>query len=49
MRINRFEEVPKLGLFCDLLWADPVDHPKGKTDKMITLNKVRGCSYYFGY
>lgn len=31
MKIDRFEEIPKLGLFCDLVWADPIEHPKGKT------------------
>lgn len=22
--INRFREVPKMGIYCDLLWSDPV-------------------------
>lgn len=49
MKIDRFQEIPKLGLFCDLVWADPIEDSKGKTEKMITPNDVRGCSYYFGY
>lgn len=49
MKIDRFEEIPKLGLFCDLVWADPIEDSKGKTEKMIIPNSVRGCSYYFGY
>ncbi len=28
-KINRFREVPKSGLFCDLMWADPVDNKTG--------------------
>ncbi len=24
LKINRFQEIPRIGLFCDLLWADPV-------------------------
>lgn len=26
--INRFQEPPRGGLFCDLLWADPLDETK---------------------
>lgn len=48
-RIDRFREVPKIGLFCDLLWADPIQNEKGHTDKIIVMNDSRGCSYYFGY
>lgn len=24
-KINRFKEPPKQGVFCDILWSDPVD------------------------
>jgi serine/threonine-protein phosphatase 2B catalytic subunit len=24
-KINRFKEPPKSGVFCDLLWSDPID------------------------
>lgn len=24
-RIDRFHEPPRVGLFCDLLWSDPVE------------------------
>lgn len=25
-RIDRYREPPKAGLFCDLLWADPIEN-----------------------
>lgn len=25
-RLDRFREPPKAGLFCDLLWADPIEN-----------------------
>eukprot|EP00388_Colpodella_angusta_P004309 GDKJ01014310.1.p1 GENE.GDKJ01014310.1~~GDKJ01014310.1.p1 ORF type:complete len:574 (-),score=112.39 GDKJ01014310.1:391-2112(-) len=52
--IQRFREPPRSGLFCDLLWSDPVDEEKpelvarAKTEKFLS-NDVRGCSYFFGY
>ncbi len=27
--IERFKEIPKTGLFCDIVWADPVDNKDG--------------------
>ena len=48
-RIDRFSEIPKFGLFCDLVWADPVDNSNGQCDGIVVPNKVRGCSYFFGY
>lgn len=47
-RIDRFHEIPKAGLFCDLVWADPVDNTNGALDNIVIPNQVRGCSYYFG-
>lgn len=41
--------MPKAGLFCDLLWADPVDHKDGQLEKIVKTNTARGCSYFFGY
>eukprot|EP01071_Lankesteria_metandrocarpae_P003049 Lankesteria_metandrocarpae@DN271_c0_g1_i1.p1 len=50
--VTRFNEPPRAGLFCDLLWADPVDEDKeehlGNADPFFP-NDVRGCSYFFGY
>ncbi len=48
-KIDRFKEIPKTGLFCDLMWADPVDNDNGKLDAIVKNNDVRGCSYFFGY
>ncbi|MEN2497153.1 MAG: hypothetical protein MHMPM18_001575 [Marteilia pararefringens] len=39
--INRFEQIPDEGIFCDLLWADP--HPSTGT-----LPSSRGISHRFG-
>lgn len=47
-RIDRFAEIPSQGLFCDLLWADPVDNEEGKLNDDFTSNSARGCSYYYG-
>ena len=46
--IDRFREVPKSGLFCDLVWADPVDSKTGALESLVQQNEVRGCSYFFG-
>jgi len=53
--INRFEEVPREGAFCDLLWSDPVDEAKEdlEVDDEDTLNwfshnETRQCSFVFG-
>eukprot|EP00920_Eleutheroschizon_duboscqi_P027913 GHVT01068244.1.p1 GENE.GHVT01068244.1~~GHVT01068244.1.p1 ORF type:complete len:518 (+),score=122.83 GHVT01068244.1:411-1964(+) len=49
--VNRFQEPPRAGLFCDLLWADPIDEEK--EDHVVQAaffpNDVRGCSFFFGY
>ena len=48
-KIDRAKEIPKSGLFCDLMWADPVDNDTGKLEGLTKTNDARGCSYYFGY
>ncbi|EPR61119.1 protein phosphatase 2B catalytic subunit, calcineurin family phosphatse superfamily protein [Toxoplasma gondii TgCatPRC2] len=51
--VNRFQEPPRGGLFCDLLWADPLDESKDDVgqspEDSFTPNDVRGCSFFFGY
>ncbi|EZG59027.1 serine/threonine-protein phosphatase, partial [Gregarina niphandrodes] len=48
---NRFQEPPRSGLFCDLLWADPADEERTGDDQQQTFypNDVRGCSYFFTF
>lgn len=48
MRIDRFKEPPKTGLFCDMLWSDPVKDEAGYSDQAWKQNEVRGCSWFFG-
>lgn len=31
-RVDRYKEPPKQGLFCDLLWSDPVENDGGYSD-----------------
>jgi len=47
-KMDRFKEPPKSGLFCDLLWADPVENDEGKCEHDFKFNEVRGCSYFYG-
>ena len=47
MELNRFDEIPKEGLFCDLMWADPVKD-KHAQSKNFTRNNMRKCSVKFG-
>ncbi|BFU25173.1 calcineurin catalytic subunit A, putative [Entamoeba histolytica HM-1:IMSS-B] len=57
--IDRFQEPPEDGLFCDLLWSDPMDDSMyevlSQEDKlnfqkeMYEFNSVRGCSYCYGF
>lgn len=46
-RIDRFVEPPKEGLYCDILWSDPVDNDQGKAMELFKSNEVRGCSFFF--
>jgi serine/threonine-protein phosphatase 2B catalytic subunit len=48
MNLHRFTEPPRVGLFCDILWSDPVEDEKGHTTQKFLNNDVRGCSYFFG-
>jgi len=47
-KIDRFKEPPKQGIFCDLLWSDPVDNEEGACENIFKTNSIRGCSYFFG-
>ena len=47
-KIDRFKEPPRQGIFCDMLWADPVENEEGDCEKIYKSNEVRGCSYFYG-
>lgn len=47
-RIDRFKEPPRQGIYCDLLWSDPIDNDDGICDQVYKYNDVRGCSYFYG-
>lgn len=46
-QVNRFQEVPLEGLFCDLMWADPMKDEAAKKG-IFRKNQERECSNYFG-
>jgi len=46
--IDRFQEIPKSGLMCDLIWSDPVEDDKGYLEVAFKPNDARGCAYFFG-
>ncbi|KAM0682697.1 35-cyclic-nucleotide phosphodiesterase (PDEase) (35-CNP) [Mitosporidium daphniae] len=50
-KIDRFQEPPSSGLYCDLMWSDPsatfdFDSPEGEK---FSPNRVRGCSYIYHF
>eukprot|EP00742_Colponemidia_sp_Colp-10_P001050 GILJ01001136.1.p1 GENE.GILJ01001136.1~~GILJ01001136.1.p1 ORF type:complete len:472 (-),score=66.36 GILJ01001136.1:224-1639(-) len=49
--LSRFSEPPRAGMFCDMLWADPVedDGHGAPEDTVFVPNDVRGCSFFYGY
>lgn len=47
-KIDRFKEPPKQGLFCDILWSDPVDKADGYVEGGFKNNDQRGCSFIYG-
>lgn len=46
-QLNRFQEIPLDGIFCDLLWADPMDDENAPNNEFKD-NPERECSNYFG-
>ena len=47
---DRFKEIPSSGLFCDLLWSDPLDEYDDSNETELFLeNTQRGCSYMYTY
>ncbi|KXS11611.1 calcium-dependent serine/threonine protein phosphatase calcineurin catalytic subunit Ppb1 [Gonapodya prolifera JEL478] len=48
-KINRFQEPPRSGLFCDLLWSDPYPNYDKAESLEFESNPKRGCSVWYGY
>jgi serine/threonine-protein phosphatase 2B catalytic subunit len=46
-KVDRFQEIPLDGLFCDLLWADPLGDEAALKENFLE-NPERECSNYFG-
>lgn len=53
LKIHRFSDPPKTGLFCDLLWSDPDTNygDQGFISSMSTFgpNTSRGCSFRYTF
>jgi len=54
--VNRFQEPPREGLLCDLIWSDPLETPEGQVERKgkkgnppFIPNEVRGCSYFYTF
>lgn len=47
-KISRFNEPPKKGLMCDMLWSDPCEKDEDAPNIGWQENATRGCSYVFG-
>lgn len=56
--VNRFQEPPREGLLCDLIWSDPLEQAEGAEAKPakgkkgappFIHNEVRGCSYFYSF
>lgn len=48
ININRYVEIPKSGVLCDLVWSDPIDEEMFAINSDWEINTSRGCSFNFG-
>ena len=46
--INRFKEIPKTGIFTDIVWADPIESQDGELKGLSCFNDIRTCSIFYG-
>lgn len=46
--IERFQEIPLEGPFCDFIWSDPITVSNGEMSQETKFNESRLCSIYFG-
>lgn len=47
-KVNRFMEPPNVGLFCDVLWSDPIAENEVAVVTDYARNEARDCSFLFG-
>jgi len=47
-KVNRFMEPPNVGLFCDILWSDPIAENEVAVVTDYARNEARYCSFLFG-
>jgi serine/threonine-protein phosphatase 2B catalytic subunit len=47
-KIDRFQEPPNTGLYCDLLWSDPVFENEVAQSTDFVRNEARDCSFHYG-
>jgi hypothetical protein len=46
--IDRFQEIPYDGPFCDFMWADPIFGETGKMKRKTLPNSTRAVSIFYG-
>ena len=47
-KVDRFQEPPNIGMFCDLLWSDPIYEVADACAQDFLRNDDRDCSFRYG-